>query len=46
MDELQLRLDGNAAAGIMRDMFVHDVTAARGACASCGNVAQMGSQHL
>jgi hypothetical protein len=46
MDETQLRLDGNAAAGLMREVFVHDMTAARGACASCGNVAAMGSQHL
>jgi hypothetical protein len=46
MDETQLRLDGNAAAGLMREVFVRDMTAARGACASCGNVAAMGSQHL
>jgi hypothetical protein len=46
MDETQLMLDGNAAAGLMRELFVHDMTAARGACASCGNVAAMGSQHL
>jgi hypothetical protein len=46
MDESQLRLDGNAAAGILREVFVHDLSAARGACASCGRIAQMGSQHL
>jgi hypothetical protein len=46
MDETQLRLDGNAAAGILREVFVHELTAARGACASCGAIAQMGSQHL
>jgi hypothetical protein len=46
MDETQLRLDGNAAAGLMREVFVHDMSAARGACASCGNVAAVGSQHL
>ena len=46
MDETQLRLDGNAAAGFLRDVFVHDLSAARGACASCGTIAQMGSQHL
>jgi hypothetical protein len=46
MDETQLRLDGNAAAGLMREMFVNDMTAARGACATCGNVAAMGSRHL
>ena len=46
MDETQLRLDGNAAAGIVREVFVHELSAARGACASCGAIAQMGSQHL
>ena len=46
MDETQLRLDGNAAAGILRDLFVPDLTAARGACASCGTIAAMGGQHL
>jgi hypothetical protein len=46
MDETQLRLDGNAAAGILREVFVHDLSAARGACAACGTIAPMGSQHL
>jgi ribosomal protein S27E len=46
MDETQLRLDGNAAAGMLREVFVYDLSAARGACASCGAIAQMGSQHL
>jgi hypothetical protein len=46
MDETQLRLDGNAAAGFLRLVFVQDLSAARGACASCGTIAQMGSQHL
>jgi hypothetical protein len=46
MDDTQLRLDGNAAAGILREVFVQELSAARGACGSCGTVAQMGSQHL
>jgi hypothetical protein len=46
MDETQLRLDGNAAAGMLRDLFVQELTAARGACGSCGTVAAMGAQHL
>jgi hypothetical protein len=46
MDETQLRLDGNAAAGMLREVFVHELSAARGACASCGAIGQMGSQHL
>jgi hypothetical protein len=46
MDETQLRLDGNAAAGILREVFTGEMTAARGACASCGTVGAMGGQHL
>jgi len=46
MDETQLRLDGNAAGGIFRELFVHEMTVARGACASCGSVAEMGAQEL
>jgi hypothetical protein len=46
MDETQLRLDGNAAAGMMRDVFALELTAARGACDSCGRIAAMGAQHL
>lgn len=40
------RLDGNACAGLLRELFVHDMTAARGACAGCGAVAQFGAQPL
>ena len=46
MDETQLRLDGNAMAGMLREIFVHEMSTARGACASCGRIAQFGSQHL
>lgn len=46
MDDSQLRLDGNAAAGILREVFAQDMSAARGACASCGTVTAMGAQHL
>jgi hypothetical protein len=46
MDESQLRLDGNAAAGILGEIFVPELSSARGACASCGKVAPMGSQLL
>lgn len=31
-----LRLDGNAAAGILSEVFVPDLTAARATCANCG----------
>jgi hypothetical protein len=46
MDETQLRLDGNAWAGLLHEIFVHDLTAARGACGSCGAVGEIGAQHL
>ena len=46
MDESQLRLDGNAAAGILREVFAMDVSGARGACASCGAIGAVGAQHL
>ena len=46
MDETQLRMDGNAAAGMLREVFAYDLSAARGACASCGAIGQIGSQHL
>jgi hypothetical protein len=46
MDETERRLDGNAAAGLLREIFVHDLTAAMGACAGCGTVAQFGAQPL
>jgi Family of unknown function (DUF6510) len=46
MEDQQLRLDGNAAAGLLREVFVHELTDARGACASCGAVGEIGAQHL
>lgn len=46
MAEQELRLDGNAAGGLLQEVFVHELTAARGACATCGTVGPMGAQHL
>jgi Family of unknown function (DUF6510) len=46
MDDAQLRLDGNAAAGILSEIFAHEMTSARSACGSCGNIAELGAQHL
>jgi hypothetical protein len=46
MDERRLRLDGNAAAGLWREVFLPDLTAARGRCAACGAVAPLGAQPL
>lgn len=46
IDAQQMRLDGNAAAGLFQEVFVHELTGARGACATCGAVGEMGAQHL
>jgi len=32
----EMRLDGNAAAGTLRELFARDVTAAIATCAGCG----------
>ena len=31
-------LDGNAIAGLLQDLFGHDMTTASGTCAHCGDV--------
>ena len=41
MDEL--KLDGNAVAGLLREIFAVEVTTARGTCDSCGAVDQVGA---
>jgi hypothetical protein len=46
MDDTQVRLDGNAAAGMLSDLFADDLSGARGQCAACGMTAQVGGQHL
>ncbi|MBX6364599.1 MAG: hypothetical protein IRZ00_12090 [Gemmatimonadetes bacterium] len=38
-----MRLDGNAAAGILSEVFVPDLTTARAACASCGAIREVGA---
>jgi len=34
-------LDGNAAAGVLREVFAIDVTSAHGECVGCGNTGPM-----
>jgi hypothetical protein len=46
MDEHDLRLDGNAAAGILSEIFVAEMTSATGTCASCGATNAFGAVHL
>ena len=43
MDEDELRLDGNAAAGVLGEVFALEITAAVGTCASCGATAEVGA---
>jgi hypothetical protein len=45
MDDTDMRLDGNAAAGALREIFVHEMTTARSTCASCGAVGDVGVLH-
>jgi hypothetical protein len=37
-----LRLDGNAAAGVLSELFVPDLTAAEAKCAGCGDSQPVG----
>ena len=46
MDEHELRLDGNAAAGLLSEIFAVELTAARGACAACGATGPLGEAHV
>lgn len=39
-------LDGNAAAGELRDVFAVDITNASGQCATCGAIASLAQGHL
>jgi hypothetical protein len=38
-----LRLDGNAAAGLLSELFVPDFTAASATCAGCGTTRPVGA---
>ena len=39
-------LDGNAAAGLLREVFAFDATSATLTCGGCGAIAQVGSVRL
>jgi hypothetical protein len=39
-------LDGNAAAGALREVFAVDLTAAFGQCVGCGSIAPMAEARL
>lgn len=40
------RLDGNAAAGRLADVFAFDATVARTRCGGCGTTAPLGAHHV
>ena len=42
---LATMLDGNAAAGVLYDIFGAEMTALPSQCAHCGNVAEVGTTH-
>ena len=44
MDDSELRLDGNALAGLFRELFAHEMTAARCVCAACGRSDALGGE--
>jgi hypothetical protein len=41
-----LALDGNAAAGLMQELFAFDVTTARVTCDGCGTVAEVATARV
>lgn len=43
MDDADLRLDGNAAAGLLAELFAFDATTAHAVCAGCGTAAPIGA---
>jgi hypothetical protein len=43
VEEEDLKLDGNAAAGLLRELFAFELTTARGRCDNCGAVAEVGA---
>jgi len=43
MQSEEMRLDGNAAAGMLRDLFSIDTTAAEATCGGCGKVGPVGA---
>jgi hypothetical protein len=43
MQTEELRLDGNAAGGMLREVFAQDMTAALGMCAGCGATGAVGA---
>lgn len=45
-EEMYSALDGNAAGGLLREVFAFDATAAQTTCAGCARVLAMGELRL
>ncbi len=43
MEDADLRLDGNAAAGVLGEIFAVELTSARSTCRGCGATAEVGA---
>jgi ribosomal protein S27E len=43
MEDADLRLDGNAVAGLLSELFVYEMTATRSTCDNCGAVGEVGA---
>jgi hypothetical protein len=41
-----LRLDGNAVAGVLREVFAVEMTTALGTCNGCGTTGAIGATHV
>jgi hypothetical protein len=41
-----LMLDGNAVAGLLREVFAVEMTTAIGTCSGCGATAEIGALHV
>ena len=46
MDSDEMRVDGNAMAGMLSEVFVREMTAAQIACGGCGKVEPFGAEHV
>lgn len=46
MNDADLRLDGNAAAGLLAEVFAVEMTVALGTCAGCGATGALGAAQV
>lgn len=46
MNDVDLRLDGNAAGGLLNEIFPFEMTTAEATCAGCGATRPVGEQML